>query len=335
MAEQKSDIPRDHFRLELDLRTAEGTPVEDGRCTVNIKQQDGQDYRRLTGTTKNGIFVEDVSLPDPPETLSWECLCERFHPHLGTFFMPQEQKTELFTATLFRIPGQWKPTFVPLKSLAAPRFDRLREVLAVSDDVDLKTTVKLGDLNKQFDLLEEGPASLGKMALLNLYSVLTDERDPINECAWFDNVRRVVRLDQERFIAEVTVDLYESVQALTEQIDTWKANGYFLETSTCLHKGNIPSNYPLPEETISIKWHYQQGNLQLTMSKVLGPELPTFILDCDMDEHANMVLHGADIGKHDFTGGTAPVEMFDYISLHAANKQADRVSRCDLGYALS
>ena len=323
-----------HFTLTLDVRTAEGTAVPDGQCTVNIKQN-GHDWRRVEAKTTNGHLAMEIPMPNPPTPLSWEILCDRFHPHTGEFFMPREGTSQPFTATVFRIPGQWTPKFTALKDLASPRFDRFRSVVAVSNSVDLKTGGNLGDLSAMFDDLSGEPAVLGKMALLNLHSVLVDEHDPIAQFAWFDHVKRIVRLDRERFIAEVDPGLYENVQTIINDIATWKAKGYFLEASSCLHNGNLPAAYPAPAEpTISVKWHYQQGNLQLTMTFIRGSGRAIHLLDCDLDEHANLVLHAADIGEHDFTGGTAPVEMFDYISLHSAKTQADRVSRCDIGYVL-
>ena len=324
----------DRFTLSLNIRTAEGAPIPDGPFTVNIKQ-DGRDWKRISDNISAGQITASIPLPNSPAFLTWEFLADRFHPHEGEIFMPQEGSTEQFTATLFRIPGSWTPRFIPLSRLVSPRFDHFREVIASSNNVDLKTGGVLGDLNSTFDSLEGEQAVLGKMALLNLHSVLTDEQDPIAQCAWFDHVKRIVRLDQERFIAEVDADLYENVQTIIRHMDTWKAKGYFLEASSCLHNGNIPASYPPPaEDTISVKWHYQQGNLQLTMTFIRDAGRAVHILDCDLDEHANIVLHAADIGKHDFTHGTAPVEMFDYISLHSAAKQADHISRCDLGYLL-
>lgn len=327
--------PQDHFIFDLAIKTAEGIPVPDSNCIVNIKDEGGKDWRRFSGKTVAGGLRVSISMPNPPAVLNWELLCDRFHPHQGVFFIPRQNQTEHFDVTLFRMPNAWTPSFKTLAGLASPRFDRLRQVIESSNDTDLKVGGTIGDLNAKFDTLAEQPAILGKMALLNLHAVLTDEVDPIAGSPWFNHVNRIVRLDQERFIAEVDAALYENVQTIIEHINDWKAKGYFLEASSCLHNGNIPAYYPAPaEDTISVKWQYQQGNLQLTMTFIRDAGKAIHILDCDMDEHANIVLHAADIGKHDFTGGTSPVEMFDYIGLHSAAKQADRVSRCDLGYIL-
>ena len=325
----------EHFTLDLTVKSAEGMTIPDCQCTVNIKDESGADWRTATTRSVNGRLEVLLPMPNPPSILRWELLCERFHPHEGVFFMPKDGHASTFVATVFRIPGQWKPAFTPLESLPAPRFERFCQVVSASDAVDLKSGGDLGNLGLNYNQIGDAPAVLGKMALLNLHSVLTDEQDPIAGTPWFDHVKKIIRLDQERFIAEVDADLYENVQTIINEIGKWKAKGFFLEASTCLHNGNIPPSYPPPvEEPISIKWLYEQGNLQLTLSFLRGDGKAFHILDCDMDEHANIVQHSADIGKHDFTGGTAPVEMHDYIALHSGSKQADGVSRCELGYTL-
>ena len=62
---------------------------------------------------------------------------------------------------------------------------------------------------------------LAKAALLNLYAVLTDEIDPTVENdppCWFSYVRKIVRLDQERFVAEADPALYENVQTIISEL---------------------------------------------------------------------------------------------------------------------
>lgn len=113
--------------------------------------------------------------------------------------------------------------------------------------------------------------------------------------------------------------MYDSVQAIIQDMDRWKKEGYFLEASTMLHNGNIPRGFPPSvEDAISVKRNYEQGNLQLTVSFLRDAEQVVRVLDCDMDEDANLAAHTADIVKHEVTKGTAPVEMHDFIMLHSA-----------------
>src|ERR1700690_2632291 len=107
--------------------------------------------------------------------------------------------------SLARLPNKWTPQFPPLNALPSPRFDPFKNVVAVSKSVDLKNGPPVGDLNSNFDSLANGAQILAKTALLNLFAVLSDEQDPESSPAvpWFSYVRRIVRIDQERFVAGV------------------------------------------------------------------------------------------------------------------------------------
>ena len=51
------------------------------------------------------------------------------------------------------------------------------------------------------------------------------------------------------------------------------------------------------------------------------------LLDCDMDEHSNIIEHAGDLFTHVFTGGTHPIDIHEYIVHHDRNVQ--------LGYTLN
>ena len=59
-----------------------------------------------------------------------------------------------------------------------------------------------------------------------------------------------------------------------------------------------------------------------------------YLLDCDLDENRNIVLHSLDLVKHLFNGGTSPVSMHEYIVEDSAQNSASNVSTIDLGYQL-
>jgi len=181
---------------------------------------------------------------------------------------------------------------------------------------------------ERFDQLKTPP----KMALLNLYAVLTDIHDSnALDRPWFSYVRKILRITQERFVAVVDRAMFESVSKI--QNDPWAYKGYaycpFAEEETLIfHVNNVPSDYAVNRDTtLSVKYGYEKGNIQFTMMEADHPqEGPCAILDCDMDEHLNPFLHLEDLFKHTVTGGTNPIEIHDYIVLH------DR--GVDLGYTL-
>ncbi|HEY6412925.1 MAG TPA: hypothetical protein VIX42_04520 [Edaphobacter sp.] len=246
----------------------------------------------------------------------------------------------MFFVKLARLPGQWAPQFTALKTLASPRFDPFKSVVSVSTDVDLKNGPRVGDLNANYDALAGSPQILGKTALLNLFAVLCDERDPIGLVPWFSYVKKIVRLDQERFVAEVDPGLFENVLSIVQNLNgVFKGQGYSTETQLdfLLHYGNIPPQYDVQnnlQQMTTVKKKYQQGDLQLTVSYLRVGGNPVHLLDCDMDEHDNIVLHGFDLLKHLVNGGTSPIAMHEYIEEDSAQAAADHIATIDLGYQL-
>jgi hypothetical protein len=76
----------------------------------------------------------------------------------------------------------------------------------------------------------------------------------------------------------------------------------------------------------SVKCAYEQGNVQFTVVPATNNGNKCFLLDCDMDENANLFLHLTDLFKHAFTGGTNPIDIHEYIVHHQ--------NGVDLGYEL-
>src|SRR5262249_39795910 len=167
---------------------------------------------------------------------------------------------------------------------------------------------------------------LAKMALLNLYAVLSDEKEPIGNTNWFRFVQQIVRIDQERFVAEADPALFDIVETILKNLDTFKSKGYFTESAS-LHVENIPPRYTLTADLITVKVRYEQGNVQFTMSKATTNGRNVVLLDCDMDEHSNIIEHVGDLFTHVFTGGTHPIDMHEYIVHHNPGVQ--------LGYTLN
>jgi len=166
---------------------------------------------------------------------------------------------------------------------------------------------------------------------LNLYAALSDEIDPIGNVPWFSYERKFVRLDQERFLAEVDPTLFENVQTIVNELaSTFKAQGFFTEppADLPLHVPNIPTKYHSDQnlvQILTVKKDYEQGNVQLTPSFLRVDNAAVHLLDCDMDEHRNIVLHSFDIVNHMVTGGTSPISMHEYIVRDSSEAAANGI----------
>jgi hypothetical protein len=278
----------------------------------------------------------NIASPDGFPTWRVDVTFSRFDVVSGFIFLPRANTTKVCEMKVGRLPNQWTPKFTLLDALPSPRFDPFKKILAASQNVDLKLGPPVGDLSKNYDTLADPAQILAKAALLNLFAVLTDEQDPVDSVPWFSYVRKIVRIDRERFLAEVDPALFENVQTILSKLNsTYKAEGYFTESPT-LHKVNIPTQYDSEHSLINIitvKKKYEQGNVQLTPSILSTAGGVVHLLDCDMDEHANIVEHGFDLLKHLVDGGTSPIDMHEYIVEDSA-QQSGGVATINLGYQL-
>ena len=68
-------------------------------------------------------------------------------------------------------------------------------------------------------------------------------------------------------------------------------------------------------QIITLKKRYRQGDVQLTVSFLRSEEGGVVhLLDCDMDEHDNIVGHSFDLLRHLFGHtGTNPTYMHEFI----------------------
>ena len=105
----------------------------------------------------------------------------------------------------------------------------------------------------------------------------------------------------------------------------FRRDGFF-PGDTSLHVDNIPSAFQLTAPMISVKRKYDVGNVQFTMAKAKNQQGDCILLDCDMDEDSNLILHATDFFKHMFTGGTNPLDIHEYI--------VHQQKGVDLGYEL-
>lgn len=329
------------INITLTAKTMEGLGAVDPEVTVEISEVTPINRPVARTPISNFDTTATLEIPVPDGFPTWQVnvTFSRFDVVSGFLFQPRANTPQRYEVQVARLPNKWRPEFTPLGALPSPRFDPFKKVLAVSNGVDLKQGPAVGDLGKSYDTLDNGSQILAKTALLNLFAVLSDERDPESSPSvpWFSYVRKIVRIDQERFIAEVDPALYENVQTILRKLNsTYTAQGYFTE-SPALHTANIPLQYDIEHNLlipmITVKKKYEQGNLQLTLAALSTPNGVVHLLDCDMDEHANIVEHGFDLIEHVFNGGTSPIAMHEYI-LEDSAQQAHGIATVDLGYRL-
>jgi hypothetical protein len=333
----------DKVRIALSAKTMEGLAAVDPEVKIDIIELEPtqQQIAHIVLQDFSGSVIVEIPTPDTFPTWQVNAAFSRFDAGSGFVFQPRGNANPTHVFQCSRLPDRWTPVFAPLSSLGSPRFDAFKEVLAISNNVDLKNGPGVGDLNANYDAMSGKAQVLAKAALLNLYGVLSDEIDPVDGVPWITYVRKVVRLDQERFLAEVDPALFENVQTIINELaTTYKAQGFFTEPAAGVtqHIPNIPTIYHSDANLvriITIKKEYEQGNLQLTVSFLRVDGTAVHLLDCDMDEHRNIILHSFDVVRHTTSGGTNPISMHEYIVEDSAEQAADGIATIDLGYRLT
>jgi hypothetical protein len=333
----------DKITITVSAATMEGLGAIDPQVTVDITEV--TPIQQPVAHKVIGNFDSRVTLviPTPAGSPMWRVnvTFSRFDAVSGFSFLPKANPSPTFTTQVSRLPDRWVPQFTALNALPSPRFEPFKKVVAVSTSVDLKNGPPVGDLNANYDALAGNPQILAKTALLNLFAVLSDEQDPIGLVPWFGYVRKIVRMDQERFIAEVDPTLFENVQTILNNLNgTFRGQGYFTEppADLQLHIPNIPPQYDSAHnlvQGITLKKDFEQGDLQLTLFFLRVAGNAVHLLDCDLDENRNIILHGFDLIKHLVNGGTNPISMHEYIVEDSAQRAPNHKATIDLGYELA
>jgi hypothetical protein len=148
----------------------EGVDAADPEVTVDIVE-----VRPLQRMISRQIIHDfngksTIAVPSPDGFPTWQVRVSfsRYDAVSGFFFQPRGEPSPAFTMQVTRLPGAWTPQFTPPQSLAAPRFQTFRNVVAVSTNVDLKNGPAAGDLNAKYDTLADGSQILAKTALLKM-----------------------------------------------------------------------------------------------------------------------------------------------------------------------
>ncbi|MEO7276281.1 MAG: hypothetical protein ABI211_30210, partial [Vicinamibacterales bacterium] len=211
-----------------------------------------------------------------------------------------------------------------------PVFGDLKRVLAVSPNVTLFNGVEpLADLlvEAAYDGLAGDQVTLAKTALLNSYFRLNGTPEPVSAGrSWFSFVSRLVAVGRERFLAFVDPAMETLVRQIHTHIDDFR--GEYERTPAGNHRGNVPAALQQRiTSMVSIKSSDRQGNFQLTLTHLTGPD--EVLLDCDLDENGDLLRHVADLFKHKITGGTHPHDIHELLVLQFGTSPG-----FDLGYRL-
>ena len=310
--------------LVLTLINAERDSATEPDCTVQFLRLDGVSIARADHLQFPAL--NQFKLPAFPQAQNLRCVImpSLYRLVQSEFFTLDDGKVKSESAIVLRDPAKWRPEFAAWNSLAAG-FDALKAAIE-NQRIRLKNGADIGVMTPElFDGLASPHLMLAKMALLNLFGVLSVQKDPVSDQLWFSMVKRILIMDQERFVAEVDPNLFESVDHILSNMDRFSDLG-FSPADTALHLENIPTEYTLTADMISVKRVYEEGNVQFTMAKVQNGGVNSVLLDCDMDEHHNLIEHASDLFKHVFSGGTNPIDIHEYI-VHAQKG-------ADLGYQL-
>ena len=310
--------------LLLNLTNAEGNPAHEPDCRIEFLRLDG----RTIGRADHLEFppLHRFTLPAFPQAHNLHCVItpSLYRIVQSNFFTLTDGHEDSQSATVVRDPGQWQPRFTPWNSLTNT-FTQLKSVLQ-GNFLKLKHGMDVGVVTSAvYDAMNSPALQLAKMALLNLFTVLSNQNDPISGKNWFTFVKQILVIDQERFIALATSDLYESIDHIANNMLQFQRDGFF-PGDTSLHVDNIPSAFQLTAPMISVKRKYDVGNLQFTMAKAKNQQGDCILADIDIDEQSNPILHATDFFKHMFTGGTHPLDIHEYI--------VHQQKGVDLGYDL-
>ena len=213
-----------------------------------------------------------------------------------------------------RRPAEWMPSFVRWQQLA-PDFDGLKRVLDGSPTFRCGRTSQPGRfIGERFDTVtaDDESEALAKLSLLNMYSRLRVEEMPGTAAPWFAQLRTLLYSTRERIVAEIHEECWRKVRAVA----THSADGY-RGVPVGNHIGNLRAEPGVTQvtEAASIKSDEDKANLQFTVARAVKDGREVFLLDADMDEHANLLLHFFDIIEHAFSGGTHPIYIHECLRL--------------------
>ena len=314
--------------FQLGLQDVAGRPINESNVRVSFIR-----------VTENRVISSASKLDFPPahrfavpafpqeKSLVCEVTAPRYRQRVSGIFTLTDGETIIRNLNLFRRPEKFSASFTEWDQLSS-HFLPLKDVLRKSSAVRLKGGKLLGKLTEAaYDGLTGKQQVLAKAALLNLYTKLTDLKEPTgNKEPWFSFVREVVEISQERFLAIVDPRMGEIIRTIKGNFGKFRN---YRDTPAQNHFKNIPASFKVQKSKMfSIKSTEEHGNVQLTMAPgkdAGGNDL--LILDADIDENGQLMKHLADLFIHKFTGGTHPFDIHEYLVIDDPNRP--------LGYELA
>lgn len=307
--------------FQLSLIDVRGRPANESKVKVG--------FRRVT-ENKTILSASDVTFP-PARTFTVPAfpqeknlICDvtppRYRSRTSDIFTLTDGETMAANLTLFRLPDKWSANFIAWNQLSS-HFQPFKDVLEKSAAVKVKGGKSLGKLTEAtYDGISEKKEVFAKAALLNLFTKLTDLKEPTNgNEPWFSFVKEIVEIGRERFIGIADPKMGEIVRTIKNNIGKFKD---YENTPAQNHFGNIPAAFKVQKSKMfSIKSSEDHGNVQLTMApgKDAGGN-DVMILDADIDENGQMFKHLLDIFKHKFSGGTHPFDIHEFLALSSPNR---------------
>ena len=307
--------------FQLSLMDVSGRPVNESKVKVGFVR-----------VADNKTILSAANLDFPPshrfavpafpqeKNLFCEVTPPRYRMRRSGIFTLTDGETIVRNLTLFRRPEKWSADFTAWDQLSS-HFLPFKEVLKKSSAVKVKGGKPLGKFTEgAYDGVTGNTEVFAKAALLNLYTKLTDLKEPMEgKEPWFSFVREVIEIGKERFIAIVDPRMGKIVRAIKDDVGKFKD---YKNTPAQNHFGNIPAVYQVQKSKMfSVKSTEDHGNVQLTIAPgkdSSGNDL--LILDADIDENGKLMAHVADLFKHKFTGGTHPFDIHEYLALDNPNR---------------
>jgi hypothetical protein len=307
--------------FQLGLADVSNRPVNESKVRVGfVRVADNKTILSAAGLDFPPSRRFAVPAFPQERNLFCEVTPQRYRARRSGVFTLTDGETIVRNLTLLRQPDKWEADFTEWDQLPS-HFFPLKEVLKRSSAVKVKGGKLLGKFTEAtYDGVEDKTTVFAKAALLNLYTKLTDLKEPTggNE-PWFSFVREVVEIGKERFIAVVDPRMGEIVRAIKDNLGKFKT---YKNTPAQNHFGNIPAAFKVQKSKMfSIKSDEDHGNVQLTMAPgkdAAGNDV--LVLDADIDENGRLLAHLADLFKHKFTGGTHPFDIHEYLALDNPNR---------------
>ncbi|MGH9971984.1 MAG: hypothetical protein ACREBG_29915 [Pyrinomonadaceae bacterium] len=307
--------------FQLSLIDVRGRPINESKVKVAfVRVADN----KTIGSEANLDFPPPHTFAVPAFPQEKQLFCEvtppRYRMRRSDVFLLTDGETITRNISLFRRPDKWSASFTTWDQLSS-HFLSFKDVLKESSAVKVKGGKLLGKFTEAtYDGVTEKTEVFAKAALLNLYTKLTDLKEPTKgKEPWFSFVKEVVEIGRERFIGIVDPKMGEIVRAIKKDIDKFKD---YENTPAQNHFNNIPPAFkPQKSKMFSIKSSEDHGNLQLTMAPgkdSAGNDL--LILDADIDENGKMFQHLMDLFKHKFSGGTHPFDIHEFLALSNPNR---------------